>query len=454
MQAMNDGGHVPLRQTADRIERAVSGLFAVQDVTLGIPGRPDVIRLRGRLLVPSERAYPQIAARLKQMGLTAELRDDPDHDLHVLLATPGIETQEVQARTWLNLLLFVLTVLSTLFVGATWSDQVPPEADLAWLLTHLWVGWPFALSLMTILTGHELGHYFAGRHYKVPVSLPFFIPMPVPPLGTMGAFIVMKGRTINRRQMLTVGAAGPLVGFLLAVPILILGLSLSTVRPMTAPQPGMTIFMEGNSLLYILLKLALFGRILPGSGAAITTAGALGEVGAALFGSFPIDSGYDVFIHPVALAGWAGLLVTAFNLLPVGQLDGGHVLYSLVGQRARVLTWPIIGLLVLMGMFLWQGWLVWALLIFFLGRSHPDPLDDVTRLDAPRKLIAVAVLLVFIFTFTPIPIQIFAGEPLPLEPGQSAGCFGLPALVVGLAAGLALWRRTGRVGQNVRGHES
>jgi membrane-associated protease RseP (regulator of RpoE activity) len=431
---MLDDARLPIQETADRMESAVADLFSVQDVTLGIPGQPETVRLRGHLQVASERAYPQIAERLRQMGYTAVLRHDAEHDLDVLLAMPGVIPQAAGSRLWLNALLFALTILATLFVGAQWSDQVPADADLIWLLTHLWIGWPFALSLMTILTGHELGHYFAARYYKVPVSLPYFIPMPVPPLGTMGAFIVMKGRTINRRQMLTVGAAGPLVGFVLAVPILILGLSLSTVEPMSAPAPGMVIILEGNSLLYLFLKLGVFGQILPGSGAPPTLLAALGEMGAALLGTFPVDQGYDVFIHPVALAGWAGLLVTAFNLLPVGQLDGGHVLYSLVGQRAQKLTWPVIGLLVLLGILFWQGWLLWAGLIFFFGRSHPDPLDDVTRLDARRKVIALAVLLIFLLTFTPLPLRILAGDLLPLEPGGSASL-----AVLGLFLGLGAW---------------
>jgi membrane-associated protease RseP (regulator of RpoE activity) len=435
---MLDDEKSPLQRAAEEIEQAVAHLFTIHDVTLGIPEQRDAIRLRGHLRVPSHQAYTQIAARLRKMDYTAVLRHDPESDLDVLLAVPGVMPEESGTRPWVNILLFVLTVLSTLFVGATWSDQVPPGADELWLLTHLWIGWPFALSLMVILTGHELGHYFAGRFYKVAVSLPYFLPMPVPPLGTMGAVIVMKGRTINRRQMLTVGAAGPLTGFVLAVPILLLGLSLSTVEPMSAPEPGALVFLEGHSLLYLLLKFAVFGKILPGSGAALAFPAALNEVGAALFGSFPIDHGFDVFIHPVALAGWAGLLVTALNLMPVGQLDGGHILYSLVGQRARVLTWPIIGLLVIMGFFLWSGWYVWAALLFLFGRSHPDPLDDITRLDTSRKLLAVVMLILFVLLFTPVPMQIVTGESVLSELDQTAGCLGIPALVVGASAWLAL----------------
>ncbi len=434
------------QQTARQLETAVADLFAVDDVTLGVPEQPETIRFRGNLLAPSENAFPQMAARFRAMGYTAMLRDDPDHDRQVLLAVPGVEPQQTQSRLWLNALLYFLTILSTLFVGATWSDQVPPNADLGWILTHLWIGWPFALSLMTILTGHELGHYFAGRYYKVPVSLPFFIPIPVPPLGTMGAFIVMKGRTVNRRQMLTVGVAGPLAGFVLAVPILILGLTLSTVEPMVAPEPGSMIFLEGNSLLYLLLKFGVFGQVLPGTGSVPTLQAILGDGAAALLGTFPIDSGYDVFVSPVALAGWAGLLVTALNLIPVGQLDGGHVLYSLVGQRAKILTWPIIVILLVLGIVFWQGWLLWAFLIFFFGQSHPDPLDDVTRLDTPRKLVAVAVLLIFVLTFAPLPMRVFTADLPAPDPSQSVSCLAAPGLVFVGILWLAIRKRVKQEG--------
>ena len=430
-----------MQRVADEIEDAVSHLFTVQDVTLGIPEQPDAIRLRGHLNVPSHRAYPQIAERMREIGYTASLRHDSESDLDVLLAVPGVLPQKSDARPWVNIVLYLLTVLSTLFVGASWSDQVPAGADELWLLKHLWLGWPFALSLMTILTGHELGHYFAGRYYKVPVSLPYFLPMPVPPLGTMGAVIVMKGRSINRRQMLTVGAAGPLAGFVLAVPILILGLSLSTVEPMSLPESGGVVFLEGNSLLYLLLKLAVFGKILPGSGLDPTFPGAAKEIITALFGTAPLVGGYDVIIHPVALAGWAGLLVTAFNLLPVGQLDGGHVMYSLMGQRAKLFTWPIVVLLVLMGFLLWTGWLLWAALIFLFGRHHPDPLDDVTRLGSAQKALAVLVLIIFVLVFTPVPIQIITGEPLLPEIGQATNCLGIPAVVLGIALWLVRRQR-------------
>ena len=432
---MYDDTRTPMQQVAREIENAVSQLFTVRDVTLGIPQQPDAIRLRGHLNAPSHQAYPKIAERIRELGYTTILRHDDESGLDVLLAVRGVLPQQSDARPWVNIVLYLLTVLSTLFVGASWSDQVPAGADAIWLLKHLWLGWPFALSLMTILTGHELGHYFAGRYYKVPVSLPYFLPFPVPPLGTMGAVIVMKGRSINRRQMLTVGAAGPLVGFVLAVPILILGLNLSTVGPMSLPESGNMLLLEGNSLLYLLLKLAVFGQILPGSGVAPEFPAAVNEALSALFGTVPLTGGYDVHIHAVALAGWAGLLVTALNLLPVGQLDGGHVMYSLLGQRARRFTWPVIILLVLMGFLLWQGWLLWAALIFLFGRQHPDPLDNVTRLGTAQKLLAVLVIVIFLLVFTPVPLLIVSGEPLLPEAGTAASCLGLS----GIALGITLW---------------
>jgi membrane-associated protease RseP (regulator of RpoE activity) len=201
--------------------------------------------------------------------------------------------------------------------------------------------------------------------------------------------------------------------------------------------------LEGNSILYLFLKLAVFGKILPGSGLAPVFPAAMKEIVAALFGTTPLVGGYDVIIHPVALAGWAGLLVTAFNLLPVGQLDGGHVMYSLMGQRARLFTWPIVILLVLMGFFLWSGWLLWAALIFLFGRHHPKPLDEVTRLGLPQKIYAVLVMVIFLLVFTPVPIQLITGEALLPEIGQAANCFGLSALVLGITLWLVR-RRQGR----------
>jgi membrane-associated protease RseP (regulator of RpoE activity) len=434
----------PMEQTARRLEAAVADLFAVQDVTLGLPNEPGALRLRGRLLIPPERAFPKLTEIFRAEGYTAVLRRDEAQDVHVLLAVPGLPAAVKPSRVWINAVLYVATILSTLFAGVLISGDIPTTLSdtegLKWALTHLWLGWPFALSIMLILTGHELGHYFAGRYYKVAVTLPYFIPLPLSPLGTMGAFIAMKERTMNRRQMLAIAVAGPLTGLVLALPVLVIGLALSQVQPIEMPLPRMAASYEGNSLLYLLAKFAVFGKILPGSGVPpASLLDALREIGAALLGTFPVDRGYDVFIHPVAWAGWAGLLVTALNLLPVGQLDGGHVVYSLIGQRARVLTWPIIGLCVVLGLFFWPGWLLWAALIFFFGQGHPDPLDDVTRLSTGGKLVGILMLLVFVLTFSPMPFRTVLGPDPSGGGGSPTDCLAGAGIVLG--AGLLAWRR-------------
>ena len=198
---------------------------------------------------------------------------------------------------------------------------------------------------------------------------------------------------------------------IVAIPVLLLGLSMSQIQPLPVNQ---AYSMEGNSLLYLLLKYAVFGRWLPAGGV-------------------------DVFIHPVAFAGWAGLLVTSLNLIPAGQLDGGHVLYSLVGTRAQRLTWPIILILLGLGLVVWPGWLLWAGLVFLFGKGHPGPLDRITRLDTRRKVVAVVVLLVLILTFTPVPLTLVFPEGSPETEGTVLR--GLPLLATGLVLAWGLARR-------------
>jgi len=346
-----------------RLRAAVADVFEVHDVAVSHP--EGAVRLRGRLLTESSRAYELVAPRFRRLGYTAFFRRQKGLD--VILAMPGI-IRASPSRVWINALLFLATVASTIYVGAGMVEpgQSPSLAS----------GLQFAGSLLTILLAHELGHYFVARHYGVAVSLPYFIPMPNL-LGTMGAFIRMKAPPTNRRVMLAIGAAGPLAGFVLAVPILILGLLLSKVGPIPVGEP---VLMEGNSLLYAALKILMFGRFLP-------------------------KDGIDVFLHPIAFAGWAGLMVTGLNLIPAGQLDGGHVAYALLGERARYLTWGIIAALIALG-FLWNGWFLWAGLIYLFGRRHARPFDDITDLDGPHRALAILVLIVFALTFCPIPMSI------------------------------------------------
>jgi membrane-associated protease RseP (regulator of RpoE activity) len=246
-----------------------------------------------------------------------------------------------------------------------------------------------------------------ARYHKVAVTLPYFIPLPyLSPFGTMGAFIMLKSPPTNRRVLLDIGIAGPLAGFLVAIPVLIYGLMTSPVQPLpTTFLPGQGISLEGNSIIYILAKLAIFHQFLPAPASFGNLPPWLYMLRYYLLG-FPVPlGGKDVLLNQVAWAGWAGLLVTGLNLIPAGQLDGGHALYVLVGQRARRLVPFIIVILVGLGFF-WPGWFLWAGLIYFLGRTHAEPLDQITELDPRRKALAVLALVLFLLVITPIPLLI------------------------------------------------
>jgi membrane-associated protease RseP (regulator of RpoE activity) len=222
----------------------------------------------------------------------------------------------------------------------------------------------------------------------------------------MGAAILMQGTPKNKRVLFDIGVAGPLAGMVVAIPVLWLGLSLSHLDVIQAID-GM-VQIEGNSLLYLAAKYIAFGQLLP----APADFGGVSPLAYWLryfFTARPIPIGAtDVFIHPVAFAGWAGLLVTALNLIPAGTLDGGHLVYALFGDKARR-AFPII-MIVLFGLgVFWNGWWIWAFLLFWLGRVHAEPLDQVTPLDRPRLAVAALTILVFILTFSPVPFTVFGG---------------------------------------------
>jgi len=349
------------------LREALADLFQVDEITVGRAGQ---VRLRGRLLEPAETAYAKAARRFEPLGYMPLFRREGG--AAVVIALPH-RLRTSPSRNWVGLLLLGLTVLSMLFVGAQMEGWDP----LRGLPASPWAGVPFAATLLAILGAHELGHYFVGRYYGVPVSLPYFIPMPFSIFGTLGAVIRLKAPPTNRRVLLSIAVAGPLAGLAVAIPLLIVGLRLSTVGPL--PPPGTGVLLEGNSILYALVKRLMFGRFLPGAG-------------------------LDVNLHPVAFAAWAGLFVTGLNLIPAGQLDGGHIAYVLVGERARYLSLALAVALLGLGVFVWPGWYLWAALIFVFGQTFATPLDEITRLDAKRAVLAVAMLVVFVLIFTPIPM--------------------------------------------------
>jgi membrane-associated protease RseP (regulator of RpoE activity) len=311
--------------------------------------------------------------------------------------------EAVRAWRW-PVVLFAATLVSTLIVGGHLAGSPYEIFDLPDLLRDpelLWaqfgVGMPFALSLLAILLAHEFGHFFTARAHGVHASPPYFIPFPSI-IGTMGAVIRMRGAIPTRAALVDIGASGPIAGFLVAVPLLVAGLALSEVHPLDGPAPRAISllgfielfretpalaggFLEGNSLLYLAAKRLAVG---------------------------PIPEGHDVWLHPVALAAWFGLFVTALNLLPVGQLDGGHVLYAVLGRRAQWVGRAVVVMLVVLGVFSFLGWLVWALLAWKVIRTtHPPVVYPHVPLDRPRTWVAWVSLAMFVVTFVPLPLRIF-----------------------------------------------
>ena len=331
----------PLKAERDVLGASVADVLVIREHTVVPhevqPGR----RWVGSLRMPADEALARLKPVFAGQGFTAMVQETEKRDEVAIVAMPGI-VQPTSSRLWLAQLLFVLTVISTIVMGA-----IPTDESLVWRWAD---GLMYSGTLLSILLAHELGHFIAARRLGVAVSYPFFIPMPLVIFGTMGAFIQMKEMPPDRRVLFTIAVAGPLAGLAIAIPLTLLGLYLSTVGPL--PTEGGYI-LEGNSLLYAGMKWLIFGQWLP-------------------------NGSEDVLLHPIAWAGWAGLLVTALNLLPAGQLDGGHVVFALLGRRlGQMVTYGVIGLMIAMG-FSWAGWWVWALLIFFLANRHLPILNDVT----------------------------------------------------------------------------
>jgi membrane-associated protease RseP (regulator of RpoE activity) len=395
----------------DRFTGLVNRVMDIEDITAGSRKDKYLYRYHGHLRGDSSAAYDELAAALRPLAVTPLFRLEDERQT-ILIADWVIDPRP--SNPWINLGLFALTVLSVLFAGAmyTYSGPMPAGtlAQLATLARNIGAGVPFAVSLLSILLAHEFGHYLAGRYHGARVTLPYFIPFPFSLFGTLGAAIQLKEPPKNRRILLDIGVAGPLAGLVVAIPVLLIGLALSKVEPFN-PSPGSGFLLEGNSLLYLLSKFVVFGQMLP-SPASYGSSGPLLYWLRYFFTGLPLPlGGADVQLHSIAWAGWAGLLVTALNLIPAGQLDGGHLVYVLLGRRARMLLPFILVILIGMGFF-WSGWWLWAGLIFFLGRSHAEPFDQITPLDTPRKLLAVAGLALFVLVFTPVPlIQSVAGLP-------------------------------------------
>jgi membrane-associated protease RseP (regulator of RpoE activity) len=378
----------------------VARVFRVVSVTLGDP-KQFIVCYRGQLHnEDSVAAYDQLDASVASFNLMPLFRMEKGEQV-IYLVTRLPEPPPTNYKT--PLILFILTVFSVMLAGVQPEGIVPEGtvAQILFLLKNIFTGWPFALSLLSILLAHEFGHYLMSRYHKTPATLPYFIPFPFSPLGTMGAAILMRGIPKNKRVLFDIGVAGPLAGLVVAIPVLFIGLSLSTTTTLLASPNG---FLEGNSLFYLIAKYLSFGQWLPAPAA---PHGILYWLQFFFTGSPIPFGGQDVLIHNVAFAGWAGLLVTALNLIPAGTLDGGHVIYGLFGEKAAKGFPYILGLLAVLGLF-WSGWWIWAVLLLWLGRVHAEPLDQITPLDTSRRLLAVFVIIIFILIFSPVPFMSLA----------------------------------------------
>jgi len=298
-------------------------------------------------------------------------------ELALVLSTP---------RYWLHGLLLLATLITTTGVGARLAHNFQAnrpafelDQDLSALveiLRHPLIladGLPFSLTLLTILLAHEMGHYLTCVWHRVDASLPYFIPAPTF-IGTFGAFIRIRSPIYSKRVLFDIGLAGPLAGFLFLLPALAVGLAYSKVAPGFAER-GDLIF--GTPPVLRFLEYLIFPGVPPS----------------------------DIYLHPVARAAWVGVLATSLNLLPIGQLDGGHILYAFFARRHRLLSRLFVGALIPIGIFYWYGWLVWAGFFAFFGLKHPPTIYDPVELDPVRKRLGLLALGILLATFTLSPFH-------------------------------------------------
>ncbi len=363
----------------DRLRQAVSAYFPVYETRIGPQSVLFAVHVdAGRL---SER-FDRLRRELSPLGYVPILRRETGEEFIEVIRRPRLGPR----RPWINIVLLVATVATTVFAGTmiwlTYVGQYFPIRPSDVLYGALFFGFP----LLLILGVHETAHYVVARHYHLDASLPYFIPIPPPYiLGTFGAFVSMREPFPDRKSLFDVGAAGPLAGFVVAIPISIAGLFLSVHSPVLAANYcGPSIL--GQSYGNLLIGPSLFW--------------------AGLSAFFPSSI---VSLHPLALAGWVGVLVTAINLLPAGTLDGGHVWRALLGDRARYVSYAAAATLFGLGLF-YIGWFLFAFLVLFLGLRHPPPLNDSTPLDRKRIAVGVLVGAILVTGFVLVPLSAPTGS--------------------------------------------
>jgi len=354
-----------LKLLALRLRVALEEIMNVAETVISRQG----IVFRGLFTRGPGESFAWMKEKLGNIGLVPMLsRRGESYEVRI-----AQEVYPAKSNPLVNLVLFILTVLSTLAVGAELSGVSVVEHP-----EGLAAGIPFSCSILAILAVHEFGHYLLSSFHGVAASLPYFIPAPTI-IGTLGAVIRTKSYIPDRKSLLDIGAAGPLCGFAVAVAALAVGLRQSEIVDLGPLMQKGGVQQFGDSLAVYLMTFLLKGHLADGKA---------------------------VMFNPIAFAGWVGLLITAFNLMPIGQLDGGHIVYSLIGRKHAIVAKTAIAGLIVMGWALWPGWYIWALFTLLMGPSHSPPLDDVTPLNFGRKCVALAALAVFAVCFIPVPIQL------------------------------------------------
>ncbi|MFN8423123.1 MAG: site-2 protease family protein [Anaerolineae bacterium] len=396
------------------LEDDIADVFSIHDVR--VQGGGKAIVFIGQFLRSPAMVYEAVAERFAARDRVPVLRREGGRDVLVAQLAPAARKAR-RVRT--NVVLFVLTVCSTLYAGtrqnipeAAFSAfqasltalTVSPEAAMSARLACAWVatgryfgmilanvgyGVLYAVAIIGILGVHELGHYFMARYYRLDVSLPYFIPFPYPLTGTMGAVIRIDSPFSSRKALFDVGIAGPLAGLAVAIPVIVVGLSKATLVPAVGQDVAGLVYSE--PLLFRFLAWLVIGTR---------------------------PAGVDLAMNPLLTAGWLGLLVTALNLFPVSQLDGGHIGYAVFGRAQRYIAWLAYGVAVLVALTTSPGYIVMLVLVFLMGLNHPPALDDITDIGTPRRALGIATLLLFFALATPNPIQSIGGSG---GSGASAG---------------------------------
>lgn len=339
-------------------------VFLAENVSLRAEGR--VVSFAGEFLVDAETAYPILERRFKRLGYLPLLRKVNGQDTVFVAPAPA---EKGGSRPIVNLVLFLATIGTVMLGGALQEGYNPLEDPAIGLLA----GIPFAVALLGILVTHELAHFVVARARGMRATLPYFIPIPFSPLGTFGAIIRMHSPIRDRKTLFDVGISGPLAGLVVSMIALVVGLRLSEV---TVQHPGPAAMPLGTGILVDWVTDLVLG---------------------------PLPDDLMVILHPIAFAGWFGIFVTAMNLIPASQLDGGHVGYAFFGETHRWVAAAVLVGLLLMGL-LWTGWLIWGFFVLiFGGLRHPPPLNDITPLDTKRKLLALLAFALLFLLGTPRP---------------------------------------------------